>query len=161
VAKSRATSNTGYVAELARLLISTGAFPPHSRQRCSAFAASSSSTAFGQGTGSKDVPKNRATFAELCRLDFDFDQETLEQALNARHRTYTADERAKIFNLTYAERQHLALRRTGSIDVDKEGRERARRDRYNAKRRADRAELRAWRQEQSQASVVRVASIDV
>src|SRR5262249_16953831 len=118
--------------------------------------------------------KNRATFAELCRLDFGFDRETLAKALEERHRTYTADERAAIFNMTYAERQHLALRRTGSIDLDKEGRERARRDRYNAKRRAERAELRAWLREnpsksegkslsgeQSQVSVVRMASIDV
>jgi hypothetical protein len=59
---------------------------------------------------------------------------------SARH--YTADERAKIFNLTYRERQQLQLRRTGSIDVDKAGRERARRDRYNAKRRAARAAAR-------------------
>jgi hypothetical protein len=70
----------------------------------------------------------------------------VEQALKARHRTYTAAERAKLFNVTYELRQRLGLRRTGSIDVDKEGRERARRDRYNAKRRALRAAARAARE---------------
>jgi len=44
--------------------------------------------------------------------------------------------------MTYAERMQLTLRRTGSIDVDKQGRERARRDRDNAKRRAMRAAAR-------------------
>jgi len=53
-------------------------------------------------------------------------------------RNYTAQERAQILSMTYAERQLLGLRRTGSMDVDKEGRERARRDRYNAKRRPKR-----------------------
>jgi hypothetical protein len=75
-------------------------------------------------------------------VEFGFDLETVKRALELPHRTYTADERAKIFNLTYAERQLLGLRRTGSIDVDKEGRERARRDRYNAKRKAQRAKAR-------------------
>jgi hypothetical protein len=41
--------------------------------------------------------------------------------------------------MTYAERQLLGLHRTGAIDVDKEGRERTRRDRYNAKRIVKRA----------------------
>lgn len=67
---------------------------------------------------------------------------SIEQCLTTAPRHYTADERAKILNLTYRERQHLQLRRTGSIDVDKAGRERARRDRYNAKRRAARAAAR-------------------
>jgi hypothetical protein len=57
-----------------------------------------------------------------------------------RRDTTPPTKRAKLFGLTYAERQHLGLRRTGSIDVDKAGRERARRDRYNAKRRAARQE---------------------
>ena len=71
--------------------------------------------------------------------EFGFSAAEIEQCLSATPRHYTADERAKILNLTYAERQQLGLRRTGSIDVDKAGRERARRDRYNAKRRATRA----------------------
>ena len=33
-------------------------------------------------------------------------------------RNYTADERAKVLGMTYAERQLLRLRRTGAIDVD-------------------------------------------
>ena len=56
-----------------------------------------------------------------------------------KHHTYTADQRAEILGVTYADRQWLGLRRTGAIDLDKAGRERARRDRYNAKRRAKRA----------------------
>jgi hypothetical protein len=83
---------------------------------------------------------------------FGFTASDLERAIQAPLRHYTADERAKIFGLTYAERQHLGLRRTGSIDVDKAGRERARRDRYNAQRRAAR---------QAARSVKAVASIEV
>ncbi|WP_131522877.1 hypothetical protein [Nitrobacter sp. Nb-311A] len=71
--------------------------------------------------------------------EFGLPMSDLEQCMRATPRHYTADERAKILNLTYAERQHLGLRRTGSIDLDKAGRERARRDRYNEKRRAIRA----------------------
>ncbi len=75
--------------------------------------------------------------------EFGFTTADLERAMAATPSHYTADERAKVFHLTYAERQQLGLRRTGSIDVDKAGRERARRDRYNAKRRAARQEARA------------------
>lgn len=71
--------------------------------------------------------------------EFGFGPADLERCMATAPRHYTADERAKILNLTYRERQQLGLRRTGSIDVDKAGRERARRDRYNAKRRATRA----------------------
>jgi hypothetical protein len=71
--------------------------------------------------------------------EFGFGPADIERCVCGTPRHYTADERAKILNLTYAERQHLGLRRTGSIDLDKVGRERARRDRYNAKRRAARA----------------------
>ena len=78
-----------------------------------------------------------------CARAFGFTTADLERAMQAAPRHYTADERAKVFGLTYAERQHLALRRTGSIDVDKAGRERARRDRHNAKRRAARQEARS------------------
>lgn len=75
--------------------------------------------------------------------EFGFTVAELEAAMQPAPRHYTADERAKIFNLTYAERMRLGLRRTGSIDLDKAGRERARRDRYNAKRRAARQAARA------------------
>jgi hypothetical protein len=57
-------------------------------------------------------------------------------------RNYSAGERAAILGVAYAERQRLKLRRTGAIDLDREGRERLRRDRYNAKRKAERAEKR-------------------
>lgn len=71
--------------------------------------------------------------------EFGFGAADLERCLQIMPRRYTADERAAIFQLSYAERQHLMLRRTGSIDVDKQGRERARRERWNARRRALRA----------------------
>jgi hypothetical protein len=74
--------------------------------------------------------------------EFGLSMADLEQCMRATLRHYTADQRAKILNLTYAERQRLGLRRTGSIDLDKAGRERARRDRYNAKRRAAHASAR-------------------
>lgn len=74
--------------------------------------------------------------------EFGLSMTDLERCMRATPRHYTADERAKILNLTYRERQQLQLRRTGSVDVDKAGRERARRDRYNAKRRAARAAAR-------------------
>ena len=75
--------------------------------------------------------------------EFGFTSADLERTMQAKPRHYTADERAKIFQISYAERQHLGLRRTGSCDVDKAGRERARSDRYNAKRRAARARAKA------------------
>jgi hypothetical protein len=84
----------------------------------------------------------RREWAGLYAWEFDIGPDVLKEALAARHRTYEADERARILGVTYAERQHLGLRRTGSIDLDKEARERARRDRYNAKRRTKRAQKR-------------------
>jgi hypothetical protein len=72
--------------------------------------------------------------------EFGFDPAVIEEVISAfKHRTYTADERAKILGVTYAQRQRLGLRRTGAVDVDKEGRERARRDRGNAYARLKRA----------------------
>jgi len=60
-------------------------------------------------------------------------------------RNYTADERAKVprHDLCRAPASRAAPHRRD--DVDKEGRERARRDRYNAKRRAVRAKRRIER----------------
>jgi hypothetical protein len=88
--------------------------------------------------------KNTGSEAQAGRYahEFGFSGAELEQALQAKPRTYTADERAAIFDITYSERMQLGLRRTGSVDVDKQGRERARRDRDNAKRRAKRAAAR-------------------
>ena len=70
--------------------------------------------------------------------EFGFTDAELERAMQPKARAYTADERAAIFEMTYAERMQLHLRRTGSIDLNQAGRERARRDRYNAKRRVAR-----------------------
>ena len=52
----------------------------------------------------------------------------------------TADERARMLNVPYALRQHLALHRTGAVDMDKEARLRATADRRNAKKRAKTAD---------------------
>ena len=83
----------------------------------------------------------RGDVAEAIKYarEFGFAADAVEQCMTGNARHYTADERATILEVTYAERMQLGLRRTGSIDVDKAGRERARRDRYNAKRRAARA----------------------
>lgn len=79
---------------------------------------------------------------ELAR-EFRFTDTELDRAMSTELRRYKADERAGIWSIKYSERQALRLRRTGSVDLDKGGRERARRDRYNAKRRAQRAAARA------------------
>jgi hypothetical protein len=56
------------------------------------------------------------------------------ECIQGRHRFLTADELAVELNLDYAERQHYGLRSIGSIDVDKAGRERLRRERAKLKR---------------------------
>jgi hypothetical protein len=70
----------------------------------------------------------------------------MDHCMQADPRLLKADQRAEIFKLRYAERQALKLRRTGSVDVDKAGRERARRERWNAKRQAKRALAKMRRQ---------------
>ena len=81
------------------------------------------------------VPDRTATYAR----EFGFSAAEIERCMQSAPRHFKADERAEIFKLRYAERQALKLRRTGSVDVDKAGRELARRERWNAKRRAKRA----------------------
>jgi hypothetical protein len=76
--------------------------------------------------------------AAIYGQEFGFTAADIERCMQIEPRHYRADERAEIFQIRYAERQALGLRRTGSIDVDKAGRERARRARYNKKRRAAR-----------------------
>jgi hypothetical protein len=72
--------------------------------------------------------------------EFEF-SDRLQEALRPLWRKYEADERAAIWRIQQEERLALGLRRTGCVDRDKAGRERDRRDRYNAKRRAKRAAL--------------------
>jgi len=74
---------------------------------------------------------------------FGFTTDDLDRAMSSDWRPYDADERGAIWNLSLADRLKLNLRRTGCIDADKPARERARRDRYNAKRRAKRNATRA------------------
>jgi len=84
----------------------------------------------------RPIDEPTKTWARWYGSELGFAPAVIEQAISSfKHRTYTADERAKILGVPYAKRQLLRLRRTGSIDVDKAGRERARRDRGNAARR--------------------------
>jgi hypothetical protein len=76
--------------------------------------------------------------AALCRL-YDFTAQDLKEILIKPARRYTAGAAAKVLGLTYARRMKLKIRTIGAIDMDKAGCERARRDRWNAKRRAQRA----------------------
>src|SRR5262249_47768926 len=82
--------------------------------------------------------RQRWGLAHYYGKEFGISPEAVDEALASPHRTFKADERGRILGVTYAERQLLGLRPTGCIDVDKEERERARRDRYNIKRRVKR-----------------------
>jgi hypothetical protein len=72
--------------------------------------------------------------------EFGFTDADVERCVKIAPQGFTADQRAEIFDLHYAERQALGLRRTGSVDVDKAGRERARCARRNRNRRIKRAQ---------------------
>jgi hypothetical protein len=67
---------------------------------------------------------------------FDFTKDDLD-SMRPDWRPFDADQRGAIWNLLLADRLRLNLRRTGCIDADKQARERARRDRYNAQRRVN------------------------
>jgi len=84
---------------------------------------------------------------------FGFTDADLHLAMSLLWRPYSADERGAIWNLTLEERNGLELHHTGCIDVDKAGRERARRDRYNAKRNADRQAKRAAKQAERRSGI--------
>ena len=77
--------------------------------------------------------------------EFGFTADDIARATAGEPKHYRADERAKIFQLTNAERkevclcQEIILRRTGAIDRTKEERRRDTRDAENVKRRAKRA----------------------
>jgi hypothetical protein len=77
----------------------------------------------------KLAPWMQATEANRLCVDVDF-----------REAYISADERAARLGVTYAVRQILHLREIGSTDVDKAGRERLRRQRYDDERRAKAAE---------------------
>lgn len=80
-------------------------------------------------------PANAMAYAR----EFGFTAADVERCMQFELQGFTADQRAEIFDLLYAERQALGLRRTGSVDVDKAGRERARCARRNRNRRLKRA----------------------
>jgi len=81
-----------------------------------------------------DRPDDAICYARM----FGFTTPDLDRAMSSDWRPYDADERGAIWNLSLADRLRLNLRRTGCIDADKPARERARRDRWNAKKREKR-----------------------
>jgi hypothetical protein len=88
---------------------------------------------------------------DCCRLadteryaeEFGFGTNELERCVSAELAHFDADARARILDVTYAERMRPGLRRTGSVDVDKAARERLTASRRNAKKRSKRAAARA------------------
>jgi hypothetical protein len=95
-------------------------------------------------------PATKAAEAHYYAALFGFSSEIVEQALKARHRTYTAAERAEIWQLPYEVRQRLKLKRTRWVGadgraVDWETVDKARRARDHAKKRVKRARARAAR----------------
>jgi hypothetical protein len=82
------------------------------------------------------ILKTRAGF--LAR-EFKIDAADLDAAMRCPWRAYTATERAAIFEITYDEYRRLGLRRSGCAEVDAVERRRLTKQRYNAKRRAERA----------------------
>ena len=70
--------------------------------------------------------------------EFGFDPDQVRAALRPEWRSYKADERATIFQITYDEYRRLGLHRSGCIEVDAAERRRRTKARQNAKRRADR-----------------------
>lgn len=71
--------------------------------------------------------------------EFGFTPAEIEAALRPQWRAYSAAERAAVFKITYQEYRRLGLRRSGCIEFDAEARRRLTKQRYNAKRRAERA----------------------
>jgi len=69
----------------------------------------------------------------------EFSPAEIEAALRPGWRAYTAGERAAIFQITYEEYRRLRLRRSGCIELDPAARRLRTKQRYNAKRRAERA----------------------
>jgi hypothetical protein len=76
--------------------------------------------------------------ADLYAREFDFSPAEIEAALRPQWRAHTAAERAVIFQIAYDEYRHLCLRRSGCIELDPSERRRLTKQRYNAKRRAER-----------------------
>jgi hypothetical protein len=70
---------------------------------------------------------------------FGFGPAEIEAAMRPEWRSYKASERADIFQTTYDEYRRLGLRRSGCMEVDPAERRRRTKERYNAKRRAERA----------------------
>lgn len=85
------------------------------------------------------------TRAGLYAREFGFGPPELEAALKSAWRSYKAPERAAIFKITYDEYRRLGLRRSGCAEVDAVERRRRTKERYNAKRRAERVAKRVSR----------------
>jgi hypothetical protein len=84
---------------------------------------------------SDDTLKARAGF---YAREFSFGPAEIEAALHPAWRAYTAPARAAIFQVTYDEYRRLGLRRSGCIEHDRAERRRLTKQRYNAKRQAER-----------------------
>jgi hypothetical protein len=80
--------------------------------------------------------KSRA--AQYAR-EFGFTPAEMDTAVRQEWRSYTATERAGIFESTYGEYRRLGLRRSGCLELDPTARRRLTKQRYNAKKRAERA----------------------
>ena len=76
--------------------------------------------------------------ASIYAREFRMRADDLEAALRPAWRPYSAAERARVFQITYAEYRALGLRRSGCAEVDAAERRRLTKQRYNAKRRAER-----------------------
>jgi hypothetical protein len=78
--------------------------------------------------------------AAIYAREFGIGADDLEAALRPAWRPYSAAERARIFQITYDEYRALGLHRSGCAEVDAAERRRLTKQRYNAKRRAERHE---------------------
>jgi hypothetical protein len=79
------------------------------------------------------------TRAGFYAREFGFGPAEIKAVLHPGWRAYTASERAVVFQITYDEYRRLRLRRSGCIEIDPAERRRLTKQRYNAKRRAERA----------------------
>lgn len=87
--------------------------------------------------------ENLKSRAAVYAQEFGFTAARIEAAMHPEWRSYTAAERAGVFKITYDEYRRLGLRRSGCIELDPAQRRCLTKQRYNAKRRDERAAKRA------------------
>ena len=88
---------------------------------------------------------NLKSRAPLYAREFGFTPAETDAAMRQEWRSYTAAERADTFKVTYDEYRRLGLRRSGCIELNPSERRCLTKQRYNAKRRAERAAKRVSR----------------